>query len=225
MKANSAEIIFVVDRSGSMTTIVNDMKGGFNSLITEQKKLPGECKVSLTQFDDQYELVYQGKPLAEVPPLELVPRGSTALLDAVGRTIVATGERLSKLAEDQRPSHVLFVIITDGQENSSKEFSLNNIKEMITHQRDVYKWEFSFLGTDFNAIAVSSSMGIPSVNAVQYVASPVGGKSAMRGVSKMVANYRSSTGGNSDLGTARLYNEALLEVDAEEAANKKEKGN
>src|SRR4051812_27922369 len=103
MKENSTEIVFILDRSGSMSGIAADMRGGFATFVEEQKKLPGECLVTLTQFDDHYDVVYQGRPIAEVPALDLQPRGSTALLDAVGRTVDDVGARLAKMAKHDRP--------------------------------------------------------------------------------------------------------------------------
>ena len=194
MKPDSTEIIFVVDRSGSMINIAADMRGGFDTFIEEQKKLPGECKVTLARFDDHYELVFAGKPLAEVPPLELVPRGSTALNDAVGKTINTVGERLSKTPEDQRPSKVLFVIITDGKENASKEFQdIRKVLELITHQREKYQWEFVFLGASLDAIEVAQNMGISASGAVMFNAKAgASARGVMRSVSKMATSYRIS---------------------------------
>jgi Mg-chelatase subunit ChlD len=160
MKKDLCEIVVVLDRSGSMESIKNDMIGGFNTFIAEQKKLPGECLVTLTQFDTEYDIVYSGKPLKDVPGLELVPRGSTALLDAVGRTINDVGARLKATAEDQRPERVLFVIVTDGQENVSHEFTITAINQMVTHQRDKYKWEFVYLGANQDSFAEAQKLGI-----------------------------------------------------------------
>lgn len=161
-KANRSEIVFVVDRSGSMERIAADMRGGFDAFIAEQRKVPGLCAVTLAQFDNEYEVVYTGKPLADVPPAVLEPRGSTALLDAIGRTIVQTGARLAAMPEHERPSKVYFVIVTDGQENSSCEFGHAQVATMITHHREAYSWDFVFLGADENAIAVAGAMGIRS---------------------------------------------------------------
>ena len=209
MKPNSAEIIFVVDRSGSMARIAEDMRGGFKTFIAKQKETPGECKVSLARFDDAYEMVFEAKPLGEVPDLELEPRGHTALYDAVGRTIQAVGQRLAKTPEDQRPSHVLFVIITDGQENASSEYNREKVMQMITHQREKYSWEFTFLGADLNALDVAQGMGILRANAVMYSASPAGARAAMRGMAQVSSHYRVSAGGQSVLNVADAYTSAL----------------
>jgi hypothetical protein len=191
MKPNSTEIIFVVDRSGSMNTIAKDMIGGFASFIAEQKKLPGECKVTLAYFDHEYEQAYQGLPLANVSTLALIPRGNTALLDAIGRTIVLTGERLAKLPENQRPSQVLFMIITDGHENASTEFNRDAIHKMIKHQTEVYNWTFLFLGAGLDAIAVAQSYGIMSMNAAAYSANDKGANAVFASTSKVASSLRS----------------------------------
>jgi len=193
-KENSTEIVFVVDRSGSMSSIAADMRGGFDAFLAEQKKVPGECRVSLTRFDDQYEVVYEGRSLAEVPPLDLQPRGSTALLDAVGRTIDAVGARLAAMPEHERPSKVLFVIITDGAENASREYNRRRVFEMITTQRTKFSWDFVFLGANQDAFAVAEGLGIDRGMAMNYAASGVGANSAMKGFSARAAVYRSAKG-------------------------------
>ena len=113
-----------------------DAEGGVNAFVAEQAKQPGEALLTLVQFDTEYEFLHRGVPVQQVPPYELVPRGMTALLDAVGRAINETGERLAKMKEEDRPGLVVFVVMTDGQENSSKEFSKDQIKQLITQQQD-----------------------------------------------------------------------------------------
>lgn len=203
-KPNSTEIIFVVDRSGSMAAIADDMRGGFDTFIAKQKETPGECKVTLTQFDDHYDVVYSARPINEVTSLLLEPRGSTALLDAIGRTINDTGARLKKLRESERPSQVLFVIITDGHENASREYNRQRIFDMITHQRDKYNWEFIFLGANQDAIAVGQSLGVSVTNSVTYDANAGGSKALFRGLSANVASYRSRGQGRME----NLFNQA-----------------
>jgi hypothetical protein len=172
-----------------MQSIKNDMVGGFNTFIEEQKKLPGECAVTLAQFDDQYEVVYSGKALVDVPGLELVPRGSTALLDAVGRTVNEVGARLKVTAEDQRPERVLFVILTDGCENSSKEFTKDTINQMVTHQRDTYRWEFVYIGANQDAFSEAGKLGIHI--AQNFVADAAGVKGMSSNLSTGTRSYRS----------------------------------
>jgi hypothetical protein len=170
MRPDFTDITVVMDRSGSMQACRADTEGGFNSFVESQKKLPGSANLTLVQFDTEYDFVHRGVPIQNVPPFTLVPRGNTALLDAVGRAIVETGERLAALPEADRPGLVTFVIVTDGQENSSREFNLAQIREKITHQRDVYKWQFTFLGANSDAFADAGEMGIPMAATAQYAA-------------------------------------------------------
>ena len=170
-KPNFIEIVVVLDRSGSMGTVRLDTIGGFNTFVSDQKlNAVGEIKLSLIQFDDQYEVVYNGKQITDVPPLTeetFVPRGMTALLDAVGKSINAVGDRLAKTPEVERPSLVVFVILTDGQENASKEFKLEQVKEMITHQKEKYGWQFVFLGADQDAFQ-AAQMGLSANSTYNY---------------------------------------------------------
>jgi uncharacterized protein YegL len=190
MKAGSAEIIVVMDRSGSMDHIRTDMEGGFDTFIEEQKKIPGECAVTLVKFDHEYEIEYQGKPLAEVPKLKLVPRGRTALFDAVGKTIAAVGERLEAMPEATRPERVLFVVITDGCENDSKEWTGAKVAEKVKHQTDKYNWCFVYMGANQDAFKSAREIGI--VMAQNFKATPQGTGDLMRGLSVGSSNYRSS---------------------------------
>ena len=129
MNRNLTDITVVLDRSGSMTTVMHDVTGGFDKFIEEQKKVQGEALLTLVQFDTEYEFVHKAKNIKDIPKLEFMPRGMTALLDAMGRAITETGERLRNMKEEDRPGKVICLIITDGQENSSKEY--NNANEGI----------------------------------------------------------------------------------------------
>jgi len=176
------EIVVLLDRSGSMEPIARDMEGGFNAFMAKQREVKGViCRVSLYQFDSEYNPVYEGLDVHHVPPLRLVPRDMTALYDAVARTINSVGERLARMAEWDRPEKVLFLIITDGMENASKEFSIHlngaaRISEMIKHQREKYAWQFVYLGADVNAAIEASKIGIqvashytPSSSGIQHM--------------------------------------------------------
>ena len=168
MKTDLTDITLVVDRSGSMQEIRSDAEGGVNAFVEKQAKEPGAATLTLVQFDTEYEFLYKGVPISQVPKYELVPRGGTALLDAVGRAINETGERLGKMADADRPGLVIFVVMTDGQENSSKEFSKTRIKEMIQHQQLTYSWQFTFLGADQDAFAEASAMGMDAAGAANF---------------------------------------------------------
>ena len=160
MRSDLTDITLVVDRSGSMEQVREDAEGGVNSFIAQQAKEPGEALLTLVQFDTEYEFLHKGVPISQVPKYELVPRGMTALLDAVGRAMNETGERLAKMDEADRPGLVVFVVMTDGLENSSKEFSKATIKEMIERQQQQYNWHFTFLGANQDAFAEAGGMGI-----------------------------------------------------------------
>ena len=168
MKDNLTDITLVVDRSGSMAQIREDAEGGVNTFITEQSKEPDEALLTLVQFDTEYEFVHKGEPIQQVPKYELVPRGTTALLDAVGKAINETGERLAKMAECDRPGLVIFVVMTDGLENSSKEFTKTQVKEMIERQQNEYNWHFTFLGANQDAFAEAGGLGIHASGTADY---------------------------------------------------------
>lgn len=192
---NAALLIIVLDRSGSMESIKGDMEGGFQAFIAEQKKVPGTCKVSLYQFDSNYDVVYEDRPLDEVPQLSLVPRSSTALLDAIGRTINTVGERLSKIPEDQRPGAVVFMIITDGRENASREFTYPNIKGMIEHQTKEYHWQFAYLGADIATFEDGQKLGINVQSVGQFQRSAQGVGQVYKSSGKGIADYRRAVSG------------------------------
>ena len=168
MRTDLTDITMVIDRSGSMQSIQSDAEGGINSFIEQQKQEPGEANVTLVQFDTDYEFVHSGVPIKRVPAFKLVPRGSTALLDAVGRAINETGARLAAMEEAQRPGLVVFVIVTDGEENSSREFTLDQIRKMVEHQQSAYKWQFTFLAANQDAFAAGGSMGIAQDGIAAY---------------------------------------------------------
>lgn len=188
MKLDLTDITLVVDRSGSMQDIRSDAEGGVNAFIENQAQEPGEALLTLVQFDTEYEFLHQGVPMVDVPKYELVPRGATALLDAVGRAINETGERLSKMNEADRPGLVVFVVMTDGLENSSQEFSKPRIREMIQHQQKVYAWQFTFLGADQDAFAEASAMGMDAAGAANFSKDKVG--AAYRHSAAKVARMR-----------------------------------
>lgn len=162
MRNDLTDITLVVDRSGSMDEIRSDAEGGINQFIRQQADEDGEALLTLLQFDTEYELVHSGTPVENVEPYRLEPRGMTALLDAVGRAINETGSRLAAMPESERPGLVVFVIVTDGLENSSREFDRRKIREMIERQQSQYNWQFTFLAANQDAFEEGGSLGIDS---------------------------------------------------------------
>lgn len=193
MNNNLTEIIFILDRSGSMASLVKDTIGGFNSFVEEQKALPGEALLTTILFDHQYEVLHDAVNIRDVKPItekEYNARGMTALLDALGRTINTVGSRLSLTPEPYRPGKVLVVITTDGQENSSAEFDFTKIKEMVKLQTETYKWQFLFLGANIDSFAVADSMGIGKSFTSNYSANDKGTQSLYTAVNMATTSYR-----------------------------------
>lgn len=176
MNKNLTEIIFLLDRSGSMSGLESDTIGGFNSFIARQCKLEEDTLLTTVLFDDQYEVLWNGKDATKVKltSKEYYVRGTTALLDAVGKTILDVGHRLSTTDEEQRPGNIIFVITTDGMENASREFTYKKVKELINHQQEKYSWEFIFMGANIDAGEEAESLGISKENAFDFEASEVG---------------------------------------------------
>jgi len=194
---NACEIVMVLDRSGSMSGCQDATIKGFNEFLKDQKKQPGEARLTLVQFDHKYENVYDGLALNDVPLLTsqtFQPRGFTALLDAIGKTINSTGRRLEAMPEARRPGRVLFVILTDGHENHSREFNAKQVFAMIRHQEDKYGWKFVFIGADQDAIASAGALGIKPDAAMNYKGTPDGTRHMFRAVSTSAASYRAGTG-------------------------------
>ncbi|KQL33484.1 hypothetical protein AN960_20605 [Bacillus sp. FJAT-25509] len=176
MNSNKTEIIFLIDRSGSMAGLESDTIGGFNSFIKKQSSFDGETNVTTVLFDDQYEVLWSGINAHEVKltEKEYFVRGSTALLDAVGKTILNVGNRLSLCSERERPGKVIFVITTDGLENASVEFTYSKVKQLIHHQQQKYNWEFIFMGANIDVAKEASSLGILKENAYTFESSNEG---------------------------------------------------
>lgn len=202
MRDNLTQIALILDRSGSMGSIAGAAVEGVNAFVTEQRKAPGEARFYFVQFDDVYERVYDGE-MRTAPLLTLAetakagehrfqPRGWTALLDAVGATIEDVGKRLTEMPETERPGKVVVVIMTDGMENKSRKFTRGRIAEMIALQRDVYKWQFQFLGANQDAIQEAAKYNIPAANAVSFASSDTGTRSAIGAMAMNVSKYRAS---------------------------------
>ena len=195
------DITMVLDRSGSMQSIKDDTIGGFDAFISVQGRLPGRCTVSLVQFDNVYEEVYTGRDLADVPSLTLVPRGSTAMLDAIGRAVNATGARLAAMREDGRPGTVIVGIMTDGLENASREFSYPMVKALIEQQEQVYGWTFMYMGSNQDAIEVGASLGVSRDRSLTYAGPKVA--AAMGAYSDSVGTIREAVAAGAPVEQAR----------------------
>ena len=176
MNKNLTEIIFVLDRSGSMAGLESDTIGGFNSLVEKQCRLEGETLLTAVLFDDQYEVLWNGvnAKTVKLTDKDYYVRGCTALFDAIGKTITDVGHRLSQTKEEERPGKVIFVIMTDGLENASCEFTHKKVREMIKHQEEKYNWEFMFIGANIDAEKEADNIGIMKENAYEFEATSVG---------------------------------------------------
>jgi hypothetical protein len=188
--ADLTAIALLVDRSGSMQSIRTDAEGAIAAFIEAQREVPGRCVISLSDFDHTYRSVYGPTPIAHAPAYTLEPRGTTALLDAVGRLVTDFGASLAELAEDARPGKVIVVVQTDGLENASTEWTLAGINDLITAQRETYSWDFVFLGANQDAIATGESLGFAPGSSISYTASPTGTRSVGAAMSSYVTRAR-----------------------------------
>ncbi len=190
------ELVFILDRSGSMSGLEGDTVGGFNAMIEKQKREGGECLVSTLLFDHEQVVLHDRIPLSEVAPLteeDYVTRGSTALFDAVGSAIHHIGTIHKYARPEDVPAHTLFLITTDGMENASRRYNGEGIKEMIERQKSRYGWEFLFIGANVDAILTARIMGISSDHAVNYCADSKGTRLNYEAMNKAV--YRMRTEG------------------------------
>ena len=194
---NLTEIVLIADRSGSMHTIRSDAEGGINSFIEEQKKVPGEAVLTLVQFDTHYEVIHENKPIADVPPYVLEPGGGTALLDAIGKTITSHKNRIDNTPEESRPGKIIYVIVTDGDENSSHDYNRSQINELITARRDSDSWEFIFLAANQDAIQEAHAMGISGAGAMNFAPSGQGVGNAYNIGTQAVSHMRGAASGQS----------------------------
>lgn len=183
----------LLDRSGSMDTLKDDMEQGFNRFLKEQKSVPGKATIGLTQFDYEHETVYSMLPISEAPNLRLDPRGSTALIDAMCKSIDDLGDRLAAMRESERPGKVIFVIITDGYENASRKHKRADAMGRVQRQQDQYQWEFIYLGANQDAIAEAATYGIASHSSLTYdSSSPVAVAASYGSLSATITNTRST---------------------------------
>lgn len=194
MKKNLTEMVFILDRSGSMSYLTDDTIGGFNSMIEQQKKEDGEAYVTTVLFNSESVAIHDHVNIKDIEPMtrnSYMAFGTTALLDAVGSTIDSIGVRLANTPEEERPEKVIFVITTDGEENSSVEYTRSKVKEMIEHQQNKYSWVFMFLGANIDAVAEAGSLGINALHAHGYTASSAGTNSLYCCTSNAMSALRS----------------------------------
>ncbi len=215
MRQDYTHIAVILDRTGSMEAIRDDTIGGFNAFLQQQKAEPGFATLTLVQFDSQdpYEVIHRFKPIAEVPELTretYVPRASTPLLDAMGRGINDLESSLSQLAEADRPGRVVMVVVTDGQENASREFRKEQIEKMIKDG-----WQFVFLSADLAAIHDAQDVGVAPSASLLYQKSGLGSKGAWSSLSRRLSDYRS----------ARLQRLMFLEEDRQHPDDPNKKSN
>jgi hypothetical protein len=197
VNSDYTHLAVILDRTGSMESIRDDTIGGFNAFLNEQKQQPSKATLTLVQFDSQdpYEVIHQVKTIKEVPELTketYVPRATTPLLDAIGRGINDLEKCLADMKEDAKPSKAVFVVITDGQENASREFRRDQILKMINEKEKQDGWQFVFLSADLDAINDAMDQGFQPAAAMAFDQTAVGVKNAWASVSQNIANYRSS---------------------------------
>jgi len=195
MRKDLTELVFILDRSGSMAGLEEDTVGGFNAMIEKQKAEPGEAFVSTVLFDNVSQVIHDRVPLEKLAPMtrkEYYVRGCTALLDAVGSAIHHIGNVHKYAREEDRPAKTLFVITTDGMENASHRYTYERVTEMIRRQQEKYGWEFLFLGANIDAAKEAARFGIEADRAANYHADTLGTKVIYEAVSETVCDFRAS---------------------------------
>ncbi len=195
MNKHYTEIAFVLDRSGSMASCQQAAIEGFNRFLRKQQQTEGLAKLTLALFDDEYLVPVQSVPVQEALPLDektYVPGNTTALLDAIGRTVDELGERLAAIPESKRPSQVIVAILTDGLENASQRYTWSDIAQRIKNQTETYKWTFLFLGANQDAIATAAQLNIAAGNSASYVADAAGSRASHVAFSRKASALRRS---------------------------------
>ena len=189
------ELVFILDRSGSMAGLEKDTIGGFNAMIEKQKKQNGECYVSTVLFDNESEVIHDRVKLSEIKPMtedDYYVRGCTALIDAIGGAIHHIGNIHKYARPEDVPEHTMFIITTDGMENASHRYSAEKVREMIKHEKEKYGWEFLFIGANIDAVETAAQYGIESDRAVNYHADEKGTKILYATVSETICNMRTN---------------------------------
>ena len=212
MRKGLTEIVFILDRSGSMSGLEKDTIGGYNSLIKKQKKEEGEAYISTVLFDDRTEVLHDRVGLDKIKPMteeEYYVRGCTALLDAVGGAIHHIGNVHKYAREEDRPEKTLFIITTDGQENSSRMYTYENVKRMVERQKEKYGWEFLFLGANIDAVEEAGRFGIKPDRAVNYECDEIGTAVNYRALNKAVSRVRNCAANEIDKALAADWKEEI----------------
>ena len=212
MKKGLTEIVFILDRSGSMSGLEKDTIGGYNSLIKKQKKEEGEAYISTVLFDDRTEVLHDRVGLDKIKPMteeEYYVRGCTALLDAVGGAIHHIGNVHKYAREEDRPEKTLFIITTDGQENSSRMYTYEKVKRMVERQKKKYGWEFLFLGANIDAVEEAGRFGIKPERAVNYECDEIGTAVNYRALNKAVSRVRNCAANEMDKALAADWKEEI----------------
>lgn len=228
MNKNLTEIAFILDRSGSMAPVTEAAITGFNVFLRDQQKTEGQARLTLVLFDNEYLVPLDCIPVQEAVALDTrtyVPRGSTALLDAIGTTIDRLGARISTMPEPDRPGQVIVAIFTDGYENSSEKFTWKDISHKILEQTNTYKWQFLFLGANQDAIATAANLSIAADNASTYVGDNGGTYSSNKAVSRKMSALRKRSSGARMSAQEHTDAAAPLSVivEEEDAESRKEK--
>ena len=214
MKKGLTEIVFILDRSGSMSGLENDTIGGYNSMLEKQKGEEGEVLISTVLFDNETEVIHDRLPLDKIAPLtakEYYVRGSTALLDAIGGAIHHIGNIHKYARSEDVPEKTLFIITTDGMENSSRRYSYDKVKKMVEKQKEKYGWEFIFLGANIDAVSVANKFGVDRNRAVTYECDGAGTALNYKMMSKMVSCARACSSAE-EMGAAFDSDEMLSEI-------------
>ncbi|SIQ12047.1 hypothetical protein SAMN05518682_1361 [Cellulosimicrobium aquatile] len=204
-------LAMLLDRSGSMQTIKQATEQGFDLFLREQREAPGSCTVTLAQFDNEYEEVYTDLDVREAPPLDLRPRGMTALLDSIGRLVQTTALRIAQLPEDQRPGAVIVGIMTDGLENASKEYTHAAIKALVTEREETFGWTFLYMGANQDAIEVGASLGVKRERSLTYDTANV--DQAYAATSRSMAGMRTAMAAGAPPAAARDQHAVYTEAD------------
>ena len=195
IKNGITELVFILDRSGSMSGLESDTIGGFNAMIEKQKRQDGECYVSTVLFDNVSEVLHDRVKLTDIKPMtdkEYTVRGCTALIDAIGGAIHHIGNVHKYARNEDVPEHTVFVITTDGMENASHKYSSDKVKRMIERQKEQHGWEFLFIGANIDAVETAAQYGISKDRAVNYNADEVGTHILYESVSAVVGNVRAN---------------------------------